>query len=553
MITELFIQNFTIIEKTQISFQAGMTVLTGETGAGKSILLDALGLLLGNRANTQWIRPVAEQADISAIFHIEDQPAIQQHLKAESFPYDDELIIRRILNTEGRTKALINGIPATVQQLKNLAPLLVHVHGQHDHHALLKPQHQLDNLDAFAQQPAATTAVKAAYQTVQQTAAALETARQQAEATAAQQELLTYQVTELDSIALGEQEYAEINALHQQLTHAQALITGSQQLVDALQDAPENALLDQLARQQQELETLATIDPQLHDTTTLLNEAQIALQEACNTLKHYHERLDVDPEQQQHITQRLQTCLELARKHQVSPAELYTHHQALQAQLAALSQHSDHLEALQQAYETAQTAYQTAARTLSQHRQTAAKTLGKAVTTQLKTLGFPYGEFVVELQYDATRYQPHGSDQIQFQVRTNQGQPLQPMQTVVSGGELSRISLAIQMLTAAQKTTPTLIFDEVDTGVGGAIAEVIGQLLHQLGDNCQVLCVTHLAQIAAQARQHLHISKSQTATNTHSTVAELDESTRIEEIARMLGGIKVTEQTLAHAREILQL
>lgn len=551
MLIELFIENFTIIKKSQISFQHNMTVLTGETGAGKSILLDALGLLMGNRANPNLIRSGAKQADISAIFDIIDQPIIQQYLHSQSLS-DEQLILRRIITTDGRSKAFINGKPATLQQLKTLSPWLAHVHGQHDHHALLQPQHQLAKLDSFANHPELLTETANAYHTYQEAMSKLDAARTEINDNEAQHALLQYQVAELDQLNLTEHEYQSLYQEHQQLNHAQDLLSGSQQLLESIKESQQHALLDQLGQYQKQLDTLVEFDPTLSDAKQLMNEAQIALEEAYNSLKQYQQTIETNPEQQLLVEQRLTQCVELSRKHQIAVEYLHEHHQSLKQALQQLGLSIDHLPELENHCDDAKQHYQQAAMQLHKSRLQAAKNLSTAVTQYLKQLGFKYGQFKIEIEYDADTTQQLGGDHIQFKVQTNQGQPMQAMQKIVSGGELSRLSLAIQMLTAEKQSTPTLIFDEVDTGVGGSIAEIIGQLLNKLGQHCQVLCVTHLAQIASQAQQHLHIDKIQTETETESFVTMLDGTARIQEIARMIGGIKLTEQTLAYAQEMLE-
>lgn len=555
MLTELHIKNFTIIEESHIELNPNMTVLTGETGAGKSILIDALGLALGNRADTGWIRHGCEQAEITASFVINANSAAALWCQHNDINHDiaEPLIIRRMINENGRTKASINGLPVTVQQLRSLGQTLVHIHSQNEHHALLSTATQLNRLDYYAKHTDLLNQVKNAYQHWKNAQTAYQNALDAQQSSSAEQELLAYQVAELDALNLAEHEAAELIQQHQQLSHASELIEQTGLSLDILRESTEQSIISMLNTVNDKLTDAAQIDPKLQNIVNMLSEAQINIDEAANELSHYQDTVSIDPEQLQHIESRLNQLNTLAHKHRVKPEDLYQIHQALSQKLSALDQSDADLAKLEKAIHIAKSDYQTLANQLTQSRQKAAQALGPKITQTMQALGMEGGIFEIKLiAHQDDTPTALGAEQCEFHVSTNPGQPLKSMQSVVSGGELSRISLAIQVLTAAQSPTPTLIFDEVDVGIGGSTAEIVGQLLRELGAHCQVLCVTHLPQVAACGHHHIRIHKTKTSEQTQTHLSILDNDNRIQEIARMLGGVKIQDETIQHAKVMLK-
>ena len=550
MLCQLHIENFTIIETVTVDFENGMTVFTGETGAGKSILLDALGLALGDRADTKWIRSGAAQLDITARFQCDTktrahQWLLEQHLGDES----GECVLRRTLNDKGRSLAYINGKPCSLQQLKQLGELLIHIHGQHEHHALLKPMVQRERLDTFAKLNPLLQQVSEAFHTWQMHQKELDTLIKQQVDQQAKQSLLRYQLDELAQLELKPNEWETLHQTQHKLHHMQQLIDGCSQTCEQLQES-DGALLPQLSHVQQAVSQMIRVDSSLEPLQNMLKEALINLQEVYAELQRYHDRLEPDPESLHKTEQRLAQLYDTARKHRIEPALLAEHQLNLEQQLSECDGLDQKIQQLQTQCQQAQKDYEVLTERLHQHRQKAADKLSPKVIKSMATLGMQGGQF--EIQLTPAEPNAFGIDHVQFLVSTNPGQPLQAMKDIVSGGELSRLSLALQVLTAEQQPTPTLIFDEVDVGIGGGTAEIVGQLLHELGKHCQILCVTHLPQVAALGDHHIHVQKSKQKDSTSATVSTLSQAERIQEIARMLGGVKITPQTLAHAEEMLK-
>jgi DNA repair protein RecN (Recombination protein N) len=552
MLIELHIKDFTIIEQTDLEFETGMTVLTGETGAGKSILVDALSFILGGRADSKYIRHQAEAADISAVFSIQQQSEAAAWLKENDLS-DEECVLRRVLSREGRSKAYINGHPATLNQLKSLGSLLVNIHGQHEHYALLKKENQLARLDHFANNNDVLEQVKKAFHSFKHSQQKLAELSSSQEESQAKQELLRYQVNELKQLALGKHELEHLHQEHNKLSHAQELIELCGTSLQVLYENEQDTVLGNLNQLYKQFKESSTAHPELANIANLLNEAMINVRECSSELRDYQEQLSLDPERLQEIEQRLQAIHTMARKHHIPAEKLYEHYCELEQELLAYSTSDENLEHLNQLLDQQRENYQKLAKKLSQARKTSAKTLSLQVQKSLQELGMEGGKFVIEFEsLSEEHYSATGIDRINFMTSVNPGQPLMPMSDVVSGGELSRIGLAIQVLTAERSATPTLIFDEVDTGIGGGTAEVVGKLLRKLGEHCQVMCVTHLAQVAAQASQHIFVEKIKAKTHTASQVQRLDKKGRQHELARMLGGIEITESTLKHAAEMLE-
>jgi len=551
MLISIHINDLAVVSSLELEFNSGMTSLTGETGAGKSILIDALGLGLGNRADNSMIRTGSDRAEITVIFEVTSNPAVQHWLEEQALDAGDECILRRILIRDGRSRAFINGTPIPIQLLQSLGELLVDIHGQHAHQSLLKRNCQRDLLDAYAGHLSLITQTDVHFQawhTCQEKLKQLQTA---SEDRSARLDLLRYQTNELETLQLQEGETAELDSEHIRLSNMGKLQEVTAQALSRLYDR-DGSVQEILAHLSGELTELLPLDDRLTSSQELLASALIQIEEATAELRHYSDSLELDPAHLEQLEKRLQEIHDLARKYRVHPQELPEKLNTLQAELSELEHAEVHLVELEEQLTVSHTNYLQSARKLSNSRHKAAKKLEKTITETLHSLGMPQSVFKIAIdalpEERATR---SGLDQIEYLISTNPGQTLQPLSKVASGGELSRVSLAIQVATLQCGQIPTLIFDEVDTGIGGSIAEIVGKLLRQLGETRQVLCVTHLPQVAAQGHHHLQISKQSDKKNTHTTVQALHEDNRIQEIARMLGGMEITEQTLAHAQEMV--
>lgn len=556
MLIHLHIRNLAVVRQLDVDFRAGMTAITGETGAGKSIALDALGLCLGNRADVDLIRADADKAEVSATFQWQSpQAPVAQWLITEELTDADDpnsCVLRRVITREGRSKAWINGIPVTVAQLKQLAPLLVNIHGQHEHQLLTRPEHQLQLLDAYARHQHLLDEVSHAYQHWYQLRRQQKQLHQQQADNEARLQLLHYQVSELNEFALGEDEFEALERDHKRLANSAALQEDSAFALNAIFEGEHNnaysLLQSALSRLEQQLDT----DPGLAETVRLLSDASVQVEEAARELRRYQDAIELDDELLLYTEQRMTQTLQLARKHQLSPQQLYDHHQQLLIELRELQESQAASDTIDGAVEQAATLYRQAAAALSASRAQAAAELSERIAVSMQQLNMPHGRFIIEVthqaQAPATR---SGTDAVNFMVTTNPGQPLQALAKIASGGELSRISLAIQVITASQMTTPTLMFDEVDVGVSGATAATVGKLLRQLGESNQVICVTHLPQVAAKAHQQLRVDKVTDGENTETTMVHLDPNERVIELARLLGGDEITAATKANAAELL--
>lgn len=553
MLTQLTIQNFALVAQLDLELQPGMTAITGETGAGKSIMLDALGLTLGDRADLDVIRSGSERADISASFAIEkDSPALDW-LRAHDFPLEqDECILRRVLTRDGRSRAYINGQSTSLNELKTLGEMLIDIHSQHEHQSLLKTATHQRLLDGFGGLQQASLAVQQTALSARQLSAELMAMKTRSVEAAAQVELLGYQVAELKELNLQADELAALENQHTQLSHADAAIASLQEVIGLCADNDDFNLEQGLRRAIGVLEQIPFQNPQLQDALSMLQNALIQVEEAGTTLQKASARIEANPEKLEEIDQRLAAIHKLARKHKVLPADLYAHATTLTEQLQGLSVSDEQIAMQEKQLAELLTNYQAQARELSSKREKAGKQLEKAVNAQLAKLGMNSAKFVVALNTDNTREpNAHGYEAIEFLISTNPGQPAKPLVKIASGGELSRVSLAIQVVTAQTTTIPTLVFDEVDVGIGGGTAKAVGELLRQLGGRGQVLCVTHQPQVAAQAHQHLLVSKSTVKQSTTTSLVALDKGLRVKEIARMLGGDALSENSLAHAEELL--
>lgn len=550
MLTDICIRNFAIIETLDLDFNHGMHVLTGETGAGKSIIIDAMELALGKRVTMDVIHANADRAEINVTFNLQNIPNAKQFLKEQELDNGDECVLRRIIGRDGRNKSYINSSPVTLQILSELSELLINIHGQHEFQTLLQPAKQRRLLDDFTKHQDLLNNIEMLYEkwhALQQQYETLKNANQDA---TQRIEFLTYQVNELNELNLSAEDIDTIDHEHKQLAHADQLLQNSQDAMAALSQDGNNSVLSLLAKAQSAVQAIVRIDPKLETISELLNNASIYTEEALGELTGFLNHLDLNPEKLNWLEQQLTKIHDLARKHRVKPAELPALHQTMQAELDQLENRDENLERLQQQIQQTEEEYHKIAKKLSANRKQAAKKLSALITENMQQLGMPGGRF--DIQFETTD-QPtrHGLDKITFMVSANPGHPFLPLNKVASGGELSRISLAIQVITAKFSDTPTLIFDEVDVGIGGATADIVGQLLKKLGETTQVLCVTHLAQVAAKAHHHFLVSKATKDQQTTVTITPLDREKRVAEIARMSGGVKITKQTLAHAEEML--
>ncbi|AOK51889.1 DNA repair protein RecN [Burkholderia stagnalis] len=547
MLRHLSIRDFVIVAALDLEFDSGFTVFSGETGAGKSILIDALALALGERADASVVRTGCSRADITAEFTPHDRVA--RWLDEHAFDTDDTVMLRRVIDTNGRSRAFVNGTSATLAQLRELGEMLVDIHGQHAHQLLMRPDAQRELFDTHAGLVADAANVARAWRVWRDATQAIETAQAHERELQLEREKLAWQLAELDKLAPQPGEWEEVNAEHKRLTHSANLIDGVQGALNALSEA-DDAMLAQLGAIVSKLRSLADYDPALGDALASLEPAEIQLQEAVYSLSHYAQRLDLDPDRLAQVETRVDALHSTARKFRLPPDTLHEEHAARRAQLAALDAAAD-LGALHAAQAKAWDAYLADAKRLSKARTQAAKALGTAVTAGMQELSMAGGSFDVALVPLADGG-PHGLEQVEFRVAGHPGVPLRPLAKVASGGELARISLALAVIASAASPTPTLIFDEVDTGIGGGVAEVVGRLLHQLGRDRQVLCVTHLPQVAARGDQHFQVAKGADARGgTVSTVVPLDRASRVEEVARMLGGLEITATTRKHAKEML--
>ncbi len=551
MLTHLQIRNFALVESLELSFEQGMSVLSGETGAGKSILLGALGLTLGDRADSGVVRHGSERAEIAATFSTDSLPAVTTWLQEHELDMDGECILRRTINAEGRSRAFINGQPAPLQMLRELGEQLVDIHGQHAHQSLLKREVQRQQLDDYANHAPLLKQTATSFQQWQQLQQEFEVLQRLAGERDSRLELLRYQVEELEALQLAADEIAALDEEHSKLANVSRLQEGAQGAAVQLYENDETALVSQLERMLRQLQALQEIDPGLAAANELLEGAAIQTREAAGELRHYIDALDNDPQRLNSVEQRLGVIHELARKHRVEPEQLPELHEQLQQELTQLENAGTRLDGLQAEIDTTLADYQMAADKLSKGRSKAAQKLSELISKNMRQLGMGEGHFSIALSPIEAVASAHGQETVEFQVSANPGQPLRPLNKVASGGELSRISLAIQVITAGKGGIPTLIFDEVDVGVGGGVAEMVGRELRTLGGEHQVLCVTHQPQVAAQGHHHFYISKSTDKGNTRTTVEVIEDEQRVAEVARMSGGIAISEQTLSHAREML--
>ncbi len=548
MLRHLTIKDFVIVDRLELAFASGFGALTGETGAGKSILIDALALALGERADAGVVRSGCDKAEVAASFDVAALPQVGDWLAANDLDGDDELLLRRVVDAGGRSRAYINGSPATVQQLREVGEWLVDIHGQHAHQSLLRSDAQRSLLDAHAGLGEAVRAVGAAWKTWRDAAQMLRDASQGAEALQRERDQLQWQIGELEALAFGDDEWAALDVEHRRLGHAASLIEGAQYALAVLAD-DEAACQRQIDAVSGRLAGLAEYDPALAEVAGLLASVQAELADAVSTLRRYADRVDLDPARLAEVERRMDAVMANARKFRVQPAELPGLLAGWRRRLAELDESAD-LAGLEAKVAAAGQEYREKAEKLSAGRRQAATEMGRAVSEIMRQLALSSGRFEVAL-VPLAEGAVYGLEQVEFRIGGLAGNEAKPLAKVASGGELSRISLAIQVLTSRSAAVPTLIFDEVDVGIGGGVAEIVGRLLHELGSERQVLCVTHLPQVAARANWQWQVSKASRDGITLSAIRPLDADGRVEEIARMLGGVEITDITLQHARELL--
>jgi DNA repair protein RecN (Recombination protein N) len=552
MLAHLSIHNYAIVEHLDLELSGGMSVITGETGAGKSIMLDALGLALGDRADSSVVRPGADKADILASFDVTRIPEAQAWLRERDLEQDGPCILRRVITAEGRSRSYINGTPCPQGDLKALGELLIDIHSQHEHQSLLKIDTHHRLLDAYAGASELARQVQLAAVRWRQTRQELERISSTSEEQRARHQLLSYQLEELENLALGEQELEQLEQEHKNLSNAEQLLSACRLVIELCSENDAGNVLSALTSSLSRLTGFSSQPGALSEAVNLLASAQIQVEEAVGELNRFLDHFDADPERQQFLEERLDTIYTLARKHRVQPSELGELQQRLLDELEGLNADDQALERLDEELTAYTRHYQDKATELSALRSDAAQRLSAAVEQEMQRLGMPGGRFSIELHAGKQDIpQPQGLELVEFQVSANPGQPLRPLGKVSSGGELSRISLAIQVITAQTSRVPTLVFDEVDVGIGGPTAEVVGQLLRRLGEGGQVLTVTHLPQVAAQGHQHLFVHKLRGSDETRTAVTHLESAQRIEEVARMLGGVDLTKESLAHARKMI--
>jgi DNA repair protein RecN (Recombination protein N) len=527
-------------------------VITGETGAGKSIMLDALGLTLGDRADSGVVRPGADKADILATFDLVDIPEASTWLAERDLETDGPCILRRVITAEGRSRGYINGTPCPLGDLKALGELLIDIHSQHEHQSLLKTDTHRRLLDEYAGATDLARQVQLAAQRWRQTHQELERLSNSGDEQRARHQLLSYQLEELENLGLGDNELEQLEQEHKNLTNAETLLGICRQVVEQCSESDSGNVLNALTASLNRLSSVNNSIGALGEASSLLTSAQIQVEEAVGELNRFLDNFDADPARLQFLEERLDAIYTMARKHRIQPTEVAEMQQRLLDEIETLNANDESIERLSDELSSYARHYQEKARELSDLRHQASNSLASAVEQEIQRLGMPGGRFTIELRPNSSNeLLPNGLEQVELLVSANPGQPLKALAKVASGGELSRISLAIQVITAQTSRVPTLVFDEVDVGIGGPTAEIVGQLLRRLGERGQVLTVTHLPQVAAQGHQHLFVHKVRGEDATRTAVSKLSKNDRVEEVARMLGGIDLTKESLAHAKKMV--
>ena len=556
MLVHLSVKNFAVVKQIDVSFEKGLTAVTGETGAGKSIAIDALSLCLGERADANAVRNEASKAEIIAHFSLVDIPLAASWLAEHELTQDDDeaaCFIRRVVSKEGRSKAFINGTPVSLQQLKDLGQYLLAIHGQNTHLQLLKEDYQRRTLDTVAKHPKLLSDVKTTFGNWKTLTSELQRLKGEAQQRADRHQLLSYQVAELDEFAIAQGEFEELEAEHKRLSHGQTLLEQAQTSFYNLYDNDEFNAASVVKQSTDRLSELQEHDENLAPIVSMLSEAAIQIEEAAHELRSYCEQLEIDPLRLQHVEQRYSQAMDLARKHGVQPESLHLHHQELADEFASLNADESKLETLEDDVASALNDYREASEKLSKSRIKAANVLSQQIETEVRKMNLPHAQVKVTVAFNE-QLQPQslGQDTISILVSTNPGQTPDKLDKVVSGGELSRIGLAVQVITKSESATPTMIFDEVDTGISGPTASVVGQLLRELGQDNQVICVTHLPQVAARAHNQLFVTKQTDGKRTETQMLALTEQARVNELARLLAGDEITHSAIANAKELLK-
>jgi DNA repair protein RecN (Recombination protein N) len=553
MLTQIHISNLVTIKELQLEFQSGTTVITGETGAGKSILIDAIELVLGGRITGDLVRIGQEKADISVCFDITQLPDARAWLENLDLNQDENTcVIRRTIHRDGRSRSFINGMPSTLQPLRELSELLLQLHGQHENQTLLKSDEQRNLLDHYAGHSHLVDAVQSLANDWHRINRKINELQQLTTDRVTRSDFLKFQLHELEKLQLTPTEFHSLDLEHKQLAHAGELLDNLHLSLNILSENEEHNILQSLNQTVQALETVQRVNPKISTWIESLKNAIIQVSDIESELHRYLDHVELDPERLQWIEERIGKIFDLARKHKVSPDELYDLQQKLTLELSELETSDEQLDELTNQLTLLEKNYRDMAAKLSESRKQFAKKLSKEITQIIRKLSLPDGEFFIVLEQDETAcISAFGLEKIVFQIKTNAGVPQQSLAKIASGGELSRISLAIHMATAEKHSISTLIFDEVDVGIGGSVAETVGKLLRRLGETHQVLCITHLPQVAAQGHHHIRATKTSSQHTTHTHIEHLSLSEKIQELARMLGGIEITKKTLEHAKEML--
>jgi len=554
MLTQLHIHNLVTIQELHIEFHPGTTVITGETGAGKSILIDAIELALGSRASPDIVRLGQEKADVSLCFDVSKLPEARQWLKNYDLEQNThECIIRRTVHRDGRSRSFINGMPTTLQPLRELSELLIQIHGQHEHQSLLKPDVQRMLLDRYAGHQQWVDAVYTLAEEWQQLQREIHALHGLIEERNTHGEFLKFQLQELEDCHITPDEFQQLDIEHKQLAHAGELLQHINHALHSLTEQEEYNALQALNQALQALEVIQQVDPKISAWVETIKSVIIDVSDLEDELHRYLDRVNLNPERLQWLEERIRTLFDIARKHKVGPHELLDLQKKLAAEFNELATSDARLGELISKRDIVESKYADTAKKLSAGRHLAAKKLAEEITAMMQQLSLLDAEFHVHFEYDTTpMIAPHGTEKIIFYIKTNLGQSLQPLAKIASGGELSRIGLALHLATASQHATPSLLFDEVDVGVGGGTAEIIGKLLRRLGTSHQVLCITHQPHVAALGHQHIRVAKTVQENMTLTHIQALTQHERVQELARMLGGVEITPKTLAHAQELVE-
>lgn len=552
MLTYINIKNFAIIKELELDLQPEMTVLTGETGAGKSIIIDTLELALGARADTSLIQNNVDRCEITLMFDLTNLPHIRELLIEKELDSENECIIRRVITKDGRSKSSINGTQCTQQILRNISMLLIDIHGQHEHQSIVNSERQRDLLDAFANNKELSTKVKQLYESLYKTKKELLELESYTEDYPTKIDFLSYQIKELEAVDLDVDKLENLRTEQKRFGNKEQIANNLNEALDIINENENSSVIRSLYNAKEKLEKPAAIDPNIKSTIDLLQNAIIHAEEATTTIRHNLNSMEFNEERKKQIEEQLTCIYDLAHKHQVQPKDLLQVRTDLEQQLKKLQNIAVQLENTKILTKETEKSYLEAANELSAKRKIAATKLDHLVTEKMQILNMIDGKFSTSfLPNINNNYGAFGLERVEFLVSANPGQPLQPLNKVTSGGELSRISLAIQVITAEKEVTPTLIFDEIDTGIGGKTADIVGQLLRSLSEKTQVICITHLPQIASQGHNHILVEKIVQKNDTKVALKILSQNERINEVARMLGGVKITQQTIEHAKELL--